>query len=179
MDFKYPRDAPRFHANWAYREIQFGALLTFAKNIDNTEYEIRNSYDPIIFRCRYISFHERGLFSYPILFLGLVLFWALKMLYPEEHAADLKKWIVKRLENTSVTSLCPEESNITDCISSCSSSDADADVLADYVLALLRHDGAAQDVRKLCETEIPDFLKEGKLQITSTVARTPPCARAN
>jgi RNA-binding protein 26 len=42
------------------------------------------------------------------------------------------------------------------------SSDADADVLADYVLALLRHDGDMQTVRRLCEEEIPDFLKEGK-----------------
>lgn len=42
------------------------------------------------------------------------------------------------------------------------SSDADADVLADYVLALLRHDGDVETVRKLCEEEIPDFLKEGK-----------------
>lgn len=39
-------------------------------------------------------------------------------------------------------------------------SDADADVLADYVLALLRHDGDEQAVRALCEREIPDFLKE-------------------
>jgi hypothetical protein len=39
-------------------------------------------------------------------------------------------------------------------------SDADPDVLADYVLALLRHDGDVSDVRKLCEDEIPDFLKE-------------------
>ena len=39
-------------------------------------------------------------------------------------------------------------------------SDADADVLADYVLALLRHDGDADTVRELCEAEIPDFLKE-------------------
>ena len=42
-------------------------------------------------------------------------------------------------------------------------SDADPDVLADYVLALLRHDGDISDVRKLCEEEIPDFLKEGAL----------------
>ncbi|KAK1834349.1 hypothetical protein QBC39DRAFT_424285 [Podospora conica] len=62
-----------------------------------------------------------------------------KMLFPEEDAPHLKKWIVKRIENTS---------------------DADADVLADYVLALLRHDGSPDDVRKLCESEIPDFLKE-------------------
>ena len=39
-------------------------------------------------------------------------------------------------------------------------SDADADVLADYVLALLRHDGDTDTVRALCEAEIPDFLKE-------------------
>jgi RNA-binding protein 26 len=61
------------------------------------------------------------------------------MLFPEEHATFLKAWIVKRLENTS---------------------DADADVLADYVLALLRHDGTAEEVKALCEAEIPDFLKE-------------------
>ncbi|CAG8952501.1 hypothetical protein HYFRA_00001248 [Hymenoscyphus fraxineus] len=61
------------------------------------------------------------------------------MLFPEEDATLLKKWIVKRLENTS---------------------DADADVLADYVLALLRHDGDTEAVRALCMAEIPDFLKE-------------------
>ncbi|QSZ33926.1 hypothetical protein DSL72_005505 [Monilinia vaccinii-corymbosi] len=61
------------------------------------------------------------------------------MLFPEEDAGELKKWIIKRLENTS---------------------DADADVLADYVLALLRHDGDINSVRQLCLAEIPDFLKE-------------------
>ncbi|EKD19717.1 uncharacterized protein L3040_001935 [Drepanopeziza brunnea f. sp. 'multigermtubi'] len=61
------------------------------------------------------------------------------MLFPEEDAGHLKTFIVKRLENTS---------------------DADADVLADYVLALLRHDGDTETVRTLCEAEIPDFLKE-------------------
>ncbi|KAG0649451.1 putative RNA-binding [Hyphodiscus hymeniophilus] len=61
------------------------------------------------------------------------------MLFSEEDAPHLKAFIVKRLENTS---------------------DADADVLADYVLALLRHDGDVNTVRALCEAEIPDFLKE-------------------
>ncbi|CZR62353.1 uncharacterized protein PAC_12250 [Phialocephala subalpina] len=61
------------------------------------------------------------------------------MLFPDEDLPHLKKWIVKRLENTS---------------------DADADVLADYVLALLRHDGDVVTVRALCEREMPDFLKE-------------------
>ncbi|KAH8653935.1 hypothetical protein BGZ60DRAFT_158270 [Tricladium varicosporioides] len=65
------------------------------------------------------------------------------MLFPEEDAPELKKWIVKRLENTS---------------------DADADVLADYVLALLRHDGDVEAVRALCMNEIPDFLKEDSVR---------------
>ncbi|PTB45768.1 hypothetical protein M441DRAFT_131399 [Trichoderma asperellum CBS 433.97] len=61
------------------------------------------------------------------------------MLFPEEDAPQLKTWIVKRIENTS---------------------DADSDVLADYVIALLKHDGDAASVRALCEAEIPDFLTE-------------------
>ncbi|KAM0455672.1 hypothetical protein ACHAPV_007750 [Trichoderma viride] len=61
------------------------------------------------------------------------------MLFPEEDALQLKTWIVKRIENTS---------------------DADSDVLADYVIALLKHDGDAASVRTLCEAEIPDFLTE-------------------
>ncbi|RFU28552.1 hypothetical protein B7463_g7770, partial [Scytalidium lignicola] len=61
------------------------------------------------------------------------------MLFLEEDTPFLKTWIVKRLENIS---------------------DADADVLADYVLALLRHDGDEDAVRQLCEAEMPDFLKE-------------------
>ncbi len=36
-------------------------------------------------------------------------------------------------------------------------------MLADYVLALLSHDGDGDTIRKLCEAEIPDFLKEGEL----------------
>lgn len=41
-------------------------------------------------------------------------------------------------------------------------SDADADVLAEYVIALLKHDGDEASVRSLCEQEIPDFLTEGQ-----------------
>ncbi|KAM0420592.1 hypothetical protein ACHAPT_011638 [Fusarium lateritium] len=61
------------------------------------------------------------------------------MLFPEEDGPLLKAWIVKRIENTS---------------------DADSDVLAEYVIALLKHDGDRDAVRKLCEKEIPDFLSE-------------------
>ncbi|GAO18745.1 hypothetical protein UVI_02040670 [Ustilaginoidea virens] len=61
------------------------------------------------------------------------------MLFPEDDAPLLKAWIVKRIEDTS---------------------DADSDVLADYVIALLKHDGDRESVRRLCEQEIPDFLTE-------------------
>lgn len=85
------------------------------------------------------------------------------MLFPEEDAPLLKAWIVKRIENTCVLSpclvediLCWESGN-TDVYRS----DADSDVLAEYVIALLKHDGDRESVRKLCEQEIPDFLTEG------------------
>ncbi|TAQ90240.1 hypothetical protein B7494_g1407 [Chlorociboria aeruginascens] len=61
------------------------------------------------------------------------------MMFAEEDSPHLKAWIVKRLENTS---------------------DADADVLAEYVLALLRHDGDTEDIRSMCMRDLPDFLKE-------------------
>ncbi|KAI0014716.1 hypothetical protein F4780DRAFT_784840 [Xylariomycetidae sp. FL0641] len=41
-------------------------------------------------------------------------------------------------------------------------SDADGDVLAEFVLALLRRDGDADSVREYFLKEIPDFLSEGE-----------------
>ncbi|KAM3516309.1 hypothetical protein MY11210_000068 [Beauveria gryllotalpidicola] len=72
------------------------------------------------------------------------------MLFPEEDAPQLKTWIVKRIENTS---------------------DADSDVLADYVIALLKHDGDQAAIRKLCEEEIPDFLTEDSKAFVDDVFR--------
>lgn len=43
-------------------------------------------------------------------------------------------------------------------------SDADADVLADYVLALLHHDDGTEDVKAKCQTEMSNFLTEGRKQ---------------
>ncbi|KAG5970659.1 hypothetical protein E4U55_001521, partial [Claviceps digitariae] len=48
-------------------------------------------------------------------------------------------------------------------------SDADADVLAEYVIALLKHDGDTASVRLLCEQEIPDFLTEDPKQFLDDV----------
>jgi hypothetical protein len=87
------------------------------------------------------------------------------MLFSEEDAPLLKAWIVKRIEDTSVASFSPcgagMARRIEDSANIYNSSDADADVLAEYVIALLKHDGSADAVRKLCEQEIPDFLSEG------------------
>lgn len=88
------------------------------------------------------------------------------MLFPEEDAPQLKTWIVKRIENTFV---CPllflwpviGFFPVADLLFPLYRSDADSDVLADYVIALLKHDGDAASVRTLCEAEIPDFLTEG------------------
>lgn len=73
------------------------------------------------------------------------------MLFPEEDAPLLKAWIVKRIEDTS---------------------DADAEVLAEYIIALLKHDGSKEDVRKLCEAEIPDFLTEDPKAFLDDVFQT-------
>ena len=45
-------------------------------------------------------------------------------------------------------------------LTSCFSSDADSDVLADYVLALLRHDQGEHEVKGLCIEQLEDFLRE-------------------
>ncbi|KAI0128144.1 hypothetical protein F4776DRAFT_197742 [Hypoxylon sp. NC0597] len=70
------------------------------------------------------------------------------MLFSESDAPLLRGWIIRRLANTS---------------------DADADVLADYVLALLRHDGDVESIRKIFEEEIPDFLREDAAAFTDDV----------
>jgi RNA-binding protein 26 len=82
------------------------------------------------------------------------------MLFPEEDADHLKQWLMTRLGQTYAITL-PHNLlfNGQKSLTSIYRSDADADVLADYVLALLRHDGDTETVRSLCMVEIPDFLQ--------------------
>ena len=40
------------------------------------------------------------------------------------------------------------------------SSDADSDVLADYVLALVRSDASAEEIKKISVENLEDFLRE-------------------
>ncbi|KAK9239506.1 hypothetical protein V1525DRAFT_398276 [Lipomyces kononenkoae] len=60
-------------------------------------------------------------------------------MFEETDVADLKSWLIRRLENIS---------------------DADSEILSDYVLALLRHDQPAEDVKRMCLEQLEDFLHE-------------------
>jgi hypothetical protein len=47
------------------------------------------------------------------------------------------------------------------CLPSNCSSDADSDVLAEYVLALIRSEESDEEVRNNCVENLKDFLREG------------------
>ncbi|KAI9887216.1 MAG: hypothetical protein M1823_000964 [Watsoniomyces obsoletus] len=72
------------------------------------------------------------------------------LLSESDDDTGLKKWIVKRLEDIS---------------------DADSDVLADYVLALLRHESPEDQVRQLCIEQLEDFLKDHTTTFVDDVFR--------
>lgn len=48
-------------------------------------------------------------------------------------------------------------------------SDADSDVLADYVLALLKHEQGDDEVERLCIDQLDDFLRERQCPVCSPV----------
>lgn len=58
-------------------------------------------------------------------------------LFVEADAPLLKTWLMTRLE---------------------SSSEADPDVLSDYILALLRHDKTPDEVMSTCISQLSDFM---------------------
>ncbi|EEH05899.1 CCCH zinc finger and RRM domain-containing protein [Histoplasma capsulatum G186AR] len=70
------------------------------------------------------------------------------MQFTEEQAAEVKAWVVKRLEDIS---------------------DADSDVLADYVLALIRSDAPDEDIRKASVENLEDFLKENTIAFVDEI----------
>jgi RNA-binding protein 26 len=43
------------------------------------------------------------------------------------------------------------------------SSEADPEVLSDYIIALLKHNRSLDDLRSLCLDKLKDFLKHGKI----------------
>lgn len=72
------------------------------------------------------------------------------MLIEEEEAAELKTWVVKRLENIS---------------------DADSDVLADYVIALMRADTPESELRLNAVDCLEDFLKDNTAAFVDEIFR--------
>ncbi|KAL9125909.1 MAG: hypothetical protein Q9217_004956, partial [Psora testacea] len=88
------------------------------------------------------------------------------MLIPDTDAAELRKWIIKRLEAmyVSVDTLMSDAD-----ILSHSSADVDEDVLADYMIALLRSEAPEQQLRLDVYSNLEDFLKEDTKQLVDEV----------
>jgi hypothetical protein len=61
-------------------------------------------------------------------------------LFSESDEGALKAWLVRRLV---------------------SASEADPDVLADYILALLRHDQGRNEIMQTCISQLADFMSSG------------------
>ncbi|WEW57284.1 hypothetical protein PRK78_002749 [Emydomyces testavorans] len=70
------------------------------------------------------------------------------MHFTEEQAVEVKAWVVKKLEDIS---------------------DADSDVLADYVLALIRSEASDEEIRKASIENLEDFLKENTVKFVDEI----------
>ncbi|EZF33823.1 hypothetical protein H109_07943 [Trichophyton interdigitale MR816] len=70
------------------------------------------------------------------------------MQFTEEKAAEVKSWVVKKLEDIS---------------------DADSEVLADYVLALISTDAPDDEIRKASVENLEDFLKENTVPFVDEI----------
>ncbi|PWY89502.1 hypothetical protein BO94DRAFT_514903 [Aspergillus sclerotioniger CBS 115572] len=69
----------------------------------------------------------------------------------ENEATEVKQWVVRKLEDIS---------------------DADSDVLADYVLALIRTDAPDEEIRKASVENLEDFLREHTVQFVDELFTT-------
>jgi hypothetical protein len=84
----------------------------------------------------------------------------------DEEAKELKTWVIKKLEDMCVFPLAfavffSAETKIHELtVMKTWSSDADSDVLADYVLALIRADTPEPELRTNAIENLEDFLKE-------------------
>lgn len=89
------------------------------------------------------------------------------MLVDDADAVLLKKWVVKRLEDMYVArSNCVSgrQRLVPDALYS---SDADSDVLADYVLALVRSEDPDEQVKSNCLENLEDFLRDRNVASSS------------
>ncbi|KAI9875578.1 MAG: hypothetical protein M1830_008324, partial [Pleopsidium flavum] len=91
------------------------------------------------------------------------------MLLTDDESAELKKWVVKKLEDmqalfkVGVLMVVAFANN---------SSDADSDVLADYVLALIRADTPDDDLKKNAVENLEDFLRDNTANFVDEIFNT-------
>jgi RNA-binding protein 26 len=86
------------------------------------------------------------------------------MLFDRANAKQLRPWLIRSLEPMLVFPSYRRNASDTEfCTVRC---DADPEVLADYVLALLNHDAPEADLRKVFVSQLEDFLGEGSCKPT-------------
>ncbi len=80
------------------------------------------------------------------------------MVFDPNNSHHLKPWLVRTLEPMFVTILC---SGITDelCSRRC---DAEPGALAEYILALLKHNVPESEMRKELAVQLDEFLEKGQ-----------------
>ncbi|CAK7221017.1 hypothetical protein SCUCBS95973_004353 [Sporothrix curviconia] len=83
------------------------------------------------------------------------------MAFDPKHTAQFKAWLVKHLEALEASSR--------------TGSDVDAEILAEYVVALLEQDTSSADARLLFRSEIYDFLKDAVLDFPRKLLTSARC----
>jgi len=109
--------------------------------------------------------HPHRCTSFRIFFhISSLIIWAnqLAMLFDPSTSDHLKQWLTKTLEPMSVHPLLshtfPVGSREPISLFRC---DADPTALADYILALLKHNGPEPDLRKELAAQLDEFLEKG------------------
>lgn len=89
------------------------------------------------------------------------------MLVSDEETKELKKWIIKKLEDMYVDLIAcsrrPSGQIFHSILTVSNRSDADSDVLGDYVLALISADSPEAELRTNAIENLEDFLKDSML----------------
>jgi RNA-binding protein 26 len=84
------------------------------------------------------------------------------MIFDPSTSDHLKPWLTKTLEPMSVHLLLSSTFPVThDEFISSLRCDADPSALADYILALLKHNGPESELRKELAAQLDEFLEKG------------------
>ena len=85
------------------------------------------------------------------------------MVFDPSTSDHLKPWLTKTLEPMSVLPFLTSLLLVRSCkpVSLLFRCDADPSALADYILALLKHNGPEAEMRKELATQLDEFLEKG------------------